>query len=145
MARIVHRCRQARPAAIAVLVALTGACTLPLQTSPTEDGQQIYRSACASCHGLTGQGDGPVAGALKTPTPDLTRLSQQHGGIFPRDFVIATIAGERNFTAHGTREMPVWSQRFGPGGSGAPGVASVYARQRLEMLTYYIESIQRKD
>lgn len=109
-----------------------------------EDGKQLYLSACASCHGVNGAGDGPVASALNTPTPDLTRLARQYGGPFPRTFVIETIAGERNFAAHGSREMPVWSQHFG-GGSGAPAVAAIYARRNIELLTNYIESIQRVD
>lgn len=109
------------------------------------DGQQLYVSACASCHGVDGKGNGPVTAALKQPPPDLTRLSERNGGVFPRQFVIDTATGERNFTAHGTREMPVWSQRFGTGGSGAPGIAGVYARQQLEMLASYLESIQRPE
>jgi mono/diheme cytochrome c family protein len=128
------------------LLVFSSSCALRIcPPSIEEDGQHLYLSACASCHGVTGTGDGPVAVEIKTQTPDLTRLGREHGGRFPRDFVVETIAGERNFTAHGTREMPVWSQRFGTGGSGAPGVASVYARRNLELLTNYIESIQRTE
>jgi mono/diheme cytochrome c family protein len=128
------------------LLVFSSSCALRVcPPSVEEDGRHLYLSACASCHGVTGTGDGPVATELKTHTPDLTRLAREHGGRFPRDFVVDTIAGERNFTAHGTREMPVWSQRFGTGGSGAPGVAAVYARRNLELLTDYIESIQRTE
>jgi len=56
--------------------------------------------------------------------------------------VIAAIAGERELPAHGTREIPVWSQRFGTR-SGAPAVASLYARRRLEALADYVASLQR--
>ncbi len=84
-----------------------------------------------------------MAAALNRRPQDLTRLSERNGGVFPRQLLIDTATGEHNFTAHGTREMPVWSQRFGTGGSGAPGVAGVYARQRLEMLADYIGTIQR--
>jgi mono/diheme cytochrome c family protein len=113
--------------------------------SSEADGKQLYLSACASCHGVSGTGDGPVVSALKTPTPDLTRLAVKYGGQFPRTFVIETIAGEQNFAAHGSREMPVWSQRFGTGGFGAPAIASVYARGNIELLTNYIETIQRPE
>ncbi|MFI5395625.1 MAG: c-type cytochrome [Candidatus Binatia bacterium] len=128
------------------LLVFSSACALRVcPPAVEEDGRHLYVSACASCHGVTGTGDGPVAAELKTHTPDLTCLAREHGGRFPRDFVVETIAGERNFAAHGTREMPVWSQHFGTGGSGAPGVASVYARRNLELLTDYIESIQRTE
>ncbi len=118
-------------------------CAGHLRPPSLRDGQELYVSACAPCHGVDGSGDGPVAAALKQPPRDLTRLSERNGGVFPRQFFIDTATGEHNFAAHGTREMPVWSQRFGTGGSGAPGVAGVYARQRLEMLADYVASIQR--
>ena len=40
-----------------------------LQSSGTaKSGQALYESGCATCHGRTGQGDGPVAAVL-TPRP----------------------------------------------------------------------------
>ena len=109
------------------------------------DGQQIYLSACASCHGVSGRGDGPVASALKSPAPDLTLLRQTYAGQFPRTLVIETIVGERDVAAHGTRDMPIWYERFGTDGGGARAVASVYAHRNIELLANYIESIQRSD
>lgn len=117
--------------------------------SPLRDGQQeaeearaSYIRACASCHGLEGRGDGPTALSLQVPPSDLTLLSARHGGVFPRDFVVAVIAGEQAVPSHGTREMPVWSQRFGAE-SGAGAAASLYARRRLELLADHVESLQR--
>jgi hypothetical protein len=55
------------------------------------------------------------------------------------------VAGEREIASHGTWELPVWSRRFGPGGSAAPGVAAAYARRNLEMLAAHLESVQRTD
>ena len=125
-------------------VLLVSACGLRLgEYFSSADGKQLYLSACAPCHGATGSGDGPVTSALKMPPPDLTQLARKYGGQFPRAMVVETIAGEHNFAAHGTREMPVWNQRFGTGGFGAPAVASVYARRNIEALTDHIESIQR--
>ncbi len=126
---------------------LATACGLPVFSHPASeaDGKQLFLSACAPCHSPSGTGDGPVASALKTPPQDLTRLARRYGGQFPRAVVIETIAGERNLAAHGTREMPVWSQRLGTGGFGAPAVASVYARRNIELLANYLESIQLPD
>lgn len=35
-------------------------------------GEKLYQSTCASCHGATGKGDGPAAGALRPPPRDHT-------------------------------------------------------------------------
>lgn len=53
------------------------------------------------------------------------------------------MSGDRALPSHGTREMPVWPQRFGQPGAPAAGMASIYARRRLEMLSDYLESIQQ--
>jgi mono/diheme cytochrome c family protein len=128
----------------AVLVLGLSACGATLSAPTVEDGAEFYRDACASCHGIGGRGDGPAASALKIPPPDLTRLRQQYGGTFPRNMLIEVIAGERQFAAHGSREMPVWTRRFGRP-NGATAVAAIYAHQRLEALASYIETMQRTE
>jgi len=109
------------------------------------EARASYLRACASCHGGGGRGDGPVAPALSVSPPDLTVLASRRGGTFPRQEVIEIVAGERPIAAHGTREMPVWSQRFGPSGSGAAAVASFFMRRRLELIVDYVESLQRAE
>ena len=37
-----------------------------------DEGAVLYAKLCASCHGATGHGDGPAAGALTPPPTDLT-------------------------------------------------------------------------
>jgi mono/diheme cytochrome c family protein len=123
------------------LLATTSCMRYPQASSAVDDGRTWYVRACASCHGEGGRGDGPVAAALRNPPPDLTTLAVRRGNGFPRDYVIAVITGERELPAHGTREMPVWSQRFGAGG--APAVASLYARRRLEDLADHVAALQR--
>jgi hypothetical protein len=71
-------------------------------------------------------------------------LSARAGGAFPRALVIDTINGVREIEQHGTREMPVWRERFEPTGQGATAVASLYARQRTESLADYVEMLQRR-
>ena len=75
-----------------------------------------YRSGCAACHGLDGKGDGPVSSQLKVPPADLTVLSKHNNGVFPFDSVYATIDGRNAIAAHGTREMPIWGERYSPNG-----------------------------
>lgn len=137
-----HERRATRYTSAAVLILLVHGCGISMQAPTVEDGAEFYRAACASCHGVDGRGDGPIAAALKAPPTDLTTLRHRHGGVFPRALVIAVITGERPIATHGTRDMPVWSQRFDPP-AGATDVAAIYARRRIEILTTYIETIQR--
>lgn len=106
-------------------------------------GRDEFARACAACHGADGRGGGPVAAELRTPPADLTVLAARAGGCFPREHVIGILNGEVRLPAHGSREMPVWSERFGPGAFGATAAASIYARRRLEAITDYVQSIQR--
>ena len=106
-----------------------------------------YRYYCASCHGMSGKGDGPVAAALTKKPPDLTVLAKDNGGKFPTERVVAAVEGTKAITAHGTREMPVWGREFllpptSRVGYGAPRLAS--AKRRIDLVVKYIESIQEK-
>jgi len=69
-------------------------------------GESLYMRYCASCHGIDGRGDGTVASVLRTPPPDLTRLTYGEGEI------IKQIDGRRTIRAHGTPAMPVWGEVF---------------------------------
>jgi mono/diheme cytochrome c family protein len=112
---------------------------------PIAAGRDAYRSRCASCHGLEARGDGPVGAALRVAPPDLTSLAERNGGVFPRAHVIDVVTGRVALAAHGTREMPVWSDSFGPADAeGATGAAAVYARRIVESLAAYLESMQRR-
>ena len=76
------------------------------------EGARIFRTHCASCHGVNGNGDGPVAPALKTKVPQLTTLTKRNGGTFPTGRVRSIIAGDKVPIPHGSREMPVWGPIF---------------------------------
>jgi mono/diheme cytochrome c family protein len=101
-------------------------------------GSDSFRFYCASCHGTTGQGDGPAAGALNAGPPDLTALARLNGGTFPRDRVRAVVTGTaRPIAAHGSTDMPMWGPVFRAFGLSASG-----ARLRIESLVRYVESLQ---
>jgi mono/diheme cytochrome c family protein len=147
------RARRGAPTLAALLIfatALPGCATREIARSALAppgpkaiaDAANDFREACAACHGLDARGGGPVAESLRTPPPDLTLLAARHGDIFPSDDVVAVIAGERAISAHGSRAMPIWSQRFGPVG-GATAAASIHTRHRLEMLARYLATLQR--
>jgi mono/diheme cytochrome c family protein len=49
---------------------------LPRTRETVERGATIYEKNCASCHGTTGLGDGPVGRSLSPPPANLAFLSQ---------------------------------------------------------------------
>ncbi len=101
-----------------------------------QEGRKLFTRHCASCHGLEGKGDGPVAKNLKTQPPDLTRIAKEDGK-FPATRIEQQIQGEAMTTSHGTREMPVWGSVFRrQAGEG-------FAKLEIYNLTKYLESIQQ--
>jgi mono/diheme cytochrome c family protein len=101
-------------------------------------GKIIYGRYCASCHGVSGRGDGVLAADLKVPPADLTQLTARNGGIFPFAAVARAIDGRQSTRAHGAPDMPVWGEIFkSTKGTDAPSVESAVGR-----LTHYIWTIQ---
>ncbi len=102
------------------------------------DGNVLYITYCATCHGDFGKGNGPMARVLKVPPPDLTQIAARRGGAFPVKFVEETIAGS-DLASHGTREMPLWGPIFSQ-------VAwdQDLGRIRIASLVQYLQSIQTK-
>ena len=110
-------------------------------------GELEFTQYCASCHGTRGRGDGPVAPYLSVAPPDLTRLRQRNGGIFPTRDVYDFIDGRRGPGVHGTREMPVWGDRYRAEAlRGQPLPAGVnpeaIVHGRILTLVFYLQSIQ---
>lgn len=135
-----------RRSLIPLVVAGALGCSLPLPSfgpSFPLDGREVYARSCASCHGTAGRGDGPVAASLRGRPTDLSLLAATNGGAFPHDRVIATVLGDRAIEAHGTRTMPVWSDRFSPSASGGPAAASFYGRRHAELVADHLATLQR--
>jgi mono/diheme cytochrome c family protein len=102
------------------------------------NGQALYQTYCATCHGDDARGNGPMATVLKTPPPDLTEIATRNGGMFSSKNVEKIISGQSELTAHGSREMPLWGPIFSQ-------VAwdQDLGRVRIANLVKYLESIQR--
>ncbi|MGA7380882.1 MAG: c-type cytochrome [Terriglobales bacterium] len=113
---------------------------VPVKATSPASGKEMYTTYCAVCHGTDGKGAGPAASALKTPPTDLTMLSKGNGGKYPALKVAATIRGEANLPAHGSKDMPVWGSLFWGMSHGHEGEV----QQRVANLTKYIESLQVK-
>ena len=147
-----------RAAAVSVAVALMGATATwmfaadPPQpakapnTKAQEDthliasleGHELYQAYCAVCHGKEAKGDGPMARALKTAPPDLTRIAARNRGMFPLQRVQDIISGESEVNAHGTREMPLWGPIFS-----RVAWDQDLGRVRVFNLAKYLETIQK--
>ena len=116
---------------------------LTWQQAAITDGGELYLELCAVCHGKSGSGDGPAASALKKPVPDLTALAAKHDGIFPRQAVQDSIAGESRVVSHGTVDMPIWGQVFADVRPDWKEFRrEALARQRIYNLTEYLATIQ---
>ncbi len=105
------------------------------------DGASVFRNYCAACHGPGGRGNGPVSKALKRKVPDLTKLSQRNGGVFPAIHVRTTIMSGSDdlLPAHGSKQMPIWGPIFHD-----IEFDQDLGNVRLENVTKYLESMQRK-
>ena len=51
---------------------------VPKGQDSIERGEVLYRKYCASCHGKSGQGDGPLAHNLKPKPADLVERAAHH-------------------------------------------------------------------
>ncbi|QHE77359.1 c-type cytochrome [Hydrogenophaga sp. PBL-H3] len=135
------------PRWIALTVLLALAASVQAQ-SRSDPGRWDYQNSCASCHGASGRGDGPVVRYLVTPPTDLSRLAQRNGGVFPRDRLVTLIDGRASpaIGPHGSREMPIWGntyvERFTQSG-GSPQLAEDAALRRILDLVDHLERLQR--
>ena len=125
-------------AACALLIA-TSTRAAPLELA--ERGRREYVRYCASCHGVNGDGTGPVAPALLTRPPDVRRLFRRYGTPLDRERLGAAIDGRTPVVAHGEREMPVWGERFDALPPDADSRERTIA-ERLAALLAYLQSIQ---
>ena len=104
------------------------------------DGRALFLEHCASCHGTTARGDGPVASSLRDFPGDLTQFAKRNGGMFPSARVRRIVEG-RDVGAHGSGEMPVWGHVFrrvpSDTSDGSP-------TERIEAIVRYLESIQER-
>jgi mono/diheme cytochrome c family protein len=129
-----------------LVLGLLGAGAAPGQAPPATTtpevpgGAALYLERCASCHGTTGIGDGPMADALRHQPADLTILSKANGGSFPSARIYRIIEG-RDVPSHGNREMPVWGDVFK---TRRPATSRDTSQARIAAIVEYLQSIQRQ-
>jgi mono/diheme cytochrome c family protein len=109
-------------------------------TSPAPvSGKEMFQVYCAACHGTDAKGAGLPATALRAALPDLTLLTRNSGGKFPLMKVSQVIQGDVVVISHGTREMPIYGDMFRD-----IRRDETFVKQRVSLLTGYVESIQRR-
>ncbi len=114
---------------------------VPAKRTSAGSGEEMYKEYCASCHGLSGKGDGPAAPAMKTPPADLTELSARNGGQFPDAKVAQAIKAGPQIPAHGSAEMPVWGPIFSAMRTTA---SDAEVQLRVYNLAEYLKTLQAK-
>ncbi len=105
-----------------------------------EAGALLFADNCAACHGADGKGMFGTQAAIVAP--DLTRLTAQAGGEFPRNYIMGVIDGF-DPESHSDGVMP----EFGAGDLGPVVIVEedglgTPVPSRLLALAAYIESIQ---
>lgn len=110
----------------------------------TLSGKELYLRFCASCHGATGRGDGPVAESFTVEVPDLTLIARRAGGSYPRQRIVRIIDGRHILSAHGSRTMPVWGEDLSRLEIGDPN-AERATRIIIDRLADYVWLLQKTD
>lgn len=133
-------------ALIAAAVLATGLAACVENAMPqASDGRGLYMEYCASCHGATAIGDGPMARAMVKPPKNLTLIEVRHKDVFPRAKVMSIVDGYARSDLAGPG-MPEFGALLEgdliPFDSG-DGILTPTPR-KLVALVEYLESIQAK-
>jgi mono/diheme cytochrome c family protein len=113
----------------------------PKRQEPVRKGQQLYRMHCASCHGVAGRGDGPLAEYLTVPPANLAVIAARNRGVFPTEIVHRIVDGRRVLKTHGDSTMPIWGDAFSL--SGSPDADKATA-EKIRAVVAHVESLQQR-
>jgi len=127
-------------AALAALAALAAPAAGAADFS-AYSGVELYHRFCESCHGKSGEGNGPVSGSFAVVLPDLRRIALRHGGKFPDNWAYRVIDGREALVSHGPRDMPVWGVELWRE-QGADVTAGAKTRDAIAKLVEYLRDLQ---
>lgn len=116
-----------------------GKVVIPVNKIAPNDGQQMYASYCAPCHGIDAKGHGPAAPALKVQPTDLTVMSKENHGKFPDAHIATVLQFGSELPSHGSSQMPVWGPIFV---SMSHATSAQEKQQRISNITRYLKTIQ---
>ena len=130
----------------ALLMSPLGASVANAQENPpaqpmkqTVSGGELFRTYCASCHGTTARGDGPLAEAMARRPSNLTEIAKRNGSQVPSEMVFHAIDGKQPVRGHGGADMPVWGDAFARSRDGGDPAR---VKRMIDSLVDYLESIQ---
>jgi len=132
-------------ACCAALLLLASRLTGSASAQPMEvvsAGELEYQRNCAVCHGAGGRGDGVMRSYLTMQPANLRILAKNNAGKFPFWEVYHKIDGQTEVPVHGTRDMPIWGDRFREQAGSDGKTAVTQAAGRILSLTFYLEYIQ---
>ncbi|HZM63036.1 MAG TPA: c-type cytochrome [Vicinamibacterales bacterium] len=120
-------------------VRIAGIVTHIASLQAKDNGAELYRANCASCHGPSGHG-GAEARLGRHAPPDLTKYARRNGGVFPSERLTRIIDG-RDIPSHLDREMPVWGTTFMRASKDG---SEATVKARIEALVRFLRSIQEQ-
>lgn len=118
---------------------------LPAMAQDALQGEALFGFYCATCHGTSATGDGPMSPSLVVPPTNLTTLASTNDGVFPTARVVMRIDGRDPLVSHGSA-MPIYGDFFEgtdvaiKAETGQPILTS----QPIVDLLAYLESIQKE-
>ena len=127
--------------ALGLLGALAAGAAAQEQALP--QGEELYRQYCGACHGINGDGNGPIAIVLDPRPADLRGIAARRHGVFPDAEIARIIDGRDPIVAHGTREMPVWGERFREEVGLGPATEA-RTRGKISLIVQYLKTIQSR-
>lgn len=135
--------------AILLLTTTLSLSTMSLaQKEKVDVGKLEFEVHCAVCHGVDAKGNGPYVSNLKVALPDLTSIARNNAGVFPADHIISVIDGRAQIASHGSRDMPIWGDRYAASAAehfaGSPYDQEAFIRGRVLILVDYLRRVQQK-
>ena len=133
---------------VSLVVSLTLLAALPRATGQRQDqpsaglqnGRELFKLYCATCHGASARGDGPLAEDLRRRPPDLTQFAKQNGGQFPAALVHRIVDGRQRVKLDGGPEIPVCGDAFRI----REGLNEQAMNARIEAIVQFLASIQER-
>ncbi len=113
----------------------------PASQSPAQavSGSYTFKTYCATCHGVDGKGDGPLAESLRFTPPDLTLIAKRNGGEFPAEKIQRIVDGRNPMKGHGGPDMPVWGDAFR---NADTGYDDAHVREKIRVVVEHLKSLQ---
>lgn len=129
----------------AILFCLAFLPATPALSQDAVEGEALFATHCAVCHGAGATGGGPMAPVLLIQPTDLTTLAAQADGTFPLIRVVTRIDGRDPLVSHGS-PMPVYGPYFEGDADVAlrsPGGQQIMTSRPVADLVAWLASVQQ--